>query len=291
MPPRLPAIIIRPHIRRAAGVHKGIDCRRALSSASSPATAITSPPSPEQQPPSRWVSDVRARIGRCIQFGCDAEQVRRASRVVAALATDWLPLSAGSEGFLVRERRGLEGQRVVWGEMDSFGHVNNTVYLKYAEAARANWIVSFGRHDVKNREAWSALMQPKTVGLILKSITADYKFPMTSPDTVSAYHRLSVRPEAEHTSLFLDCIILSHKHRRVAARTREEVAIYDYREARKTSLPDFALGALQESWRRQQEQAVEARQRIWDLLSEVEGLEKDTWDRADAVEDLGAAGR
>jgi hypothetical protein len=113
---------------------------------------------------------------------------------------------------------------------------------------------------------------------------------MTSPDTVSAYHRLSVRPEADHTSLFLDCFIFSHKHRRVAARTTEEVAIYDYREARKTTLPNFALGVLQDTWQRQNEQATSARQRVWDLLSEVEILEKDTWDRADAVEDLGAAG-
>jgi len=113
---------------------------------------------------------------------------------------------------------------------------------------------------------------------------------MTSPDTVSAHHRLSIRPEADHTSLFLDCLIFSHKHRRAAARTTEEVAIYDYREARKTTLPSFALSVLQDTWQRQNEQAASARQRAWDLLDEVESLEKDTWDRADAVEDLGVAG-
>jgi len=74
----------------------------------------------QQLPPSRWVSDVRARVGKCVQFGCDAEQVQRAARILDVLARDWQVLSAGSEGFLVRERRGLEGQQVVWGEMDSF---------------------------------------------------------------------------------------------------------------------------------------------------------------------------
>ena len=37
-----------------------------------------------------------------------------------ALATEWRELTAGSEGFLTGGRRGLEGQKVVWGEMDSF---------------------------------------------------------------------------------------------------------------------------------------------------------------------------
>ncbi|KAJ8125485.1 hypothetical protein O1611_g8154 [Lasiodiplodia mahajangana] len=112
---------------------------------------------------------------------------------------------------------------------------------------------------------------------------------MTAPDTISVYHRLSIPPEATHTSLILDCIILSHGHRRVAARTFEDIAIYDYRDAKKTVLPTFMLDVLQDTWRRQEEQMNWARGRIWGLLKEVERLEKETWDREDAVEDLGAA--
>ena len=36
------------------------------------------------------------------------------------LAEEWKPLTAGSEGFLSGGRRGLEGQKVVWGEQDGF---------------------------------------------------------------------------------------------------------------------------------------------------------------------------
>ncbi|KAI1809174.1 thioesterase-like superfamily-domain-containing protein [Poronia punctata] len=243
-----------------------------------------------QLPPSRWISDIRARIGKCLSFGCDVSQVRRASEILRVLANEWLSLSARSEGFLTGKMRGLESQQVVWGEMDSFGHVNNTVYNRYAESARVNWILHFAREQPKLSDRWSSLMTPNHVGLIMKSIKADFKFPMTAPDKVSAYHRLSIRPEAEHTSLFLDCAIYSHRHRRVAARTAEEVTIYDYRKASKTTLPDFALETLQDLWEKQQQQAVWARERIWTLLDEVERLEKDTWNRADAVEDLGVAG-
>ncbi|KAI0552576.1 thioesterase-like superfamily-domain-containing protein [Xylaria curta] len=242
-------------------------------------------------PPTRWVSDVRARIGKCISFGCDAAQIQRAAGILGILAREWRVLSAGSEGFLTGGRRGLENQQVVWGEMDSFGHVNNTVYFKYAESARVNWILRFASLDPKHREVWNELMKPKNIGLIMKSIKADFKFPMTAPDTISVYHRLRICPEASHTSLVLDCVILSHRHRRVAARTFEDVTIYDYRDAKKTVLPKFMLDMLRDTWRQQEEQIGWARGRIWDLLREVELLEKETWDREDAVEDMGAAAK
>jgi acyl-CoA thioester hydrolase len=31
-----------------------------------------------------------------------------------------------------------------WGDMDAFGHVNNTVYFRYMEQARIEWITSLG---------------------------------------------------------------------------------------------------------------------------------------------------
>ena len=66
------------------------------------------------------MSDLSARVGKCITFGCNEGQIARAARVVRALAEEWKPLTAGSGGFLSGGRRGLEGQKVVWGEQDSF---------------------------------------------------------------------------------------------------------------------------------------------------------------------------
>lgn len=114
---------------------------------------------------------------------------------------------------------------------------------------------------------------------------------MTAPDTVSVYHRLRIPPEPTHTSLFLDCVILSHGHRRIAARTTEDIAIYDYRVARKTTLPGFMLDTLQDTWRSQEARTEWARKRIWGLLGDVERLEKETWDRSDAVEDMGSGSK
>lgn len=32
-----------------------------------------------------------------------------------------------------------------WGDMDAFGHVNNTVYFRYLEQARIEWLETLGR--------------------------------------------------------------------------------------------------------------------------------------------------
>lgn len=71
-------------------------------------------------PSSRWLSDLLARVGKCIIFGCEPTQISRAAGVLRAVATEWRGLAAGSEGFLTGGRRGMEGQQVVWGEQDSF---------------------------------------------------------------------------------------------------------------------------------------------------------------------------
>ncbi|KAI1138523.1 thioesterase-like superfamily-domain-containing protein [Hypoxylon sp. FL0543] len=245
---------------------------------------------PPPAPPSRWYSDLKARLGKCIMFGCSREQARQAASVARALATEWRMLTAGAEGFLTGGRRGIENQQVVWGEMDSFGHVNNANYIRYAESARVNWIIHFASVDLPNSVRWRELMTPKSTGLIMKSIKAEYKFPMTYPDTISAYHKLRSLPSASDTSLVLDCVILSHNHKRVAARTEEDVVVYDYKAARKTAVPSFALDVFRDVWRRQEEEIRRARTRIWSLVRDVEALEKETWDRKDAVEDLGVAG-
>lgn len=55
-------------------------------------------------------------------------------------------------------------------------HVNNTAYIRYAEASRVNWVTHFASLDTARASAWRGLMSPRDVGLIMKSIRADYKF-------------------------------------------------------------------------------------------------------------------
>ncbi|KAK6836730.1 hypothetical protein PG987_007225 [Apiospora arundinis] len=240
-------------------------------------------------PSSRWYADLQARLGKCIIFGCSPAQVHRVAGVLGALTREWRSLSAGSEGFL--QQGGLEGQAVVWGEMDSFQHVNNAAYIRYAEASRVNWVRYFANVNPAHADDWRDLMNPRGVGLIMKSIKADYKFPVVYPDRISVYHKLRSLPSESDTSLILDCMILSHKHRRIAARTEEDVVIYDYGAGKKATMPPFVLQTFRDTWERQEGETRRARLRIQELAREVETLEKETWNREDAVEDLGAAGK
>lgn len=68
--------------------------------------------------PSRWLSDIKSRIGKCLNFGLRSAQADEAGSLLRVLVKDWRELLAGSEGFLVsKDRAGLERHQVVWGEM------------------------------------------------------------------------------------------------------------------------------------------------------------------------------
>ncbi|PGH29125.1 hypothetical protein GX50_08130 [[Emmonsia] crescens] len=179
------------------------------------------------------------------------------------------------------------------------GHVNNVSYVRYAETARVNWARNIGIHiDRANKRAWFNLLGSTGVGLILKSIKIDYKFPMTAPDKISVYNKLSHPPPApsslassSYSSFQLDVLILSEAHQRPAARCHEDIVTYDYQLRRKVkTLPPFMMDQFRKTWELQEES-----RRVWGLKvkeieDQVKRLEKSSWDRPDAVEDMGSSG-
>lgn len=64
---------------------------------------------------------------------------------------------------------------VQWGEMDAFGHVNNTVYFKYFETARLAYFNEVGVMED---------MQKDGLGPILAETSCRFKRPLKFPDTV-----------------------------------------------------------------------------------------------------------
>lgn len=114
---------------------------------------------------------------------------------------------------------------------------------------------------------------------------------MVYPDRISVYHKLRTRPESDPapTSFYLDCVVLSHRHRRISCRLEEDIVIYDYRKGSKTSMPQFMFDMFEETWKLQEQAKTRARLRISRLHEEVEQLERETWNRPDAVEDMGGS--
>lgn len=116
---------------------------------------------------------------------------------------------------------------------------------------------------------------------------------MTFPDRVTVYHKLRSLPKSDDDSFHLDVIILSEKHRCPAARCVEDIVLYDYRTARKIELGSqpFMLEAFQNTFRLQEEAKEGWRRRTVELAENVRELERESWDRPDAKEDLGSAGQ
>ncbi len=60
---------------------------------------------------------------------------------------------------------------VRWGDMDAFGHVNNTVFLRYIEDARVQWFMSLSG-------AWNN----PDIAPILAAVQMNFRRPITWPE-------------------------------------------------------------------------------------------------------------
>jgi hypothetical protein len=87
----------------------------------------------------------------------------------------------------------------------------------------------------------------------------------------------------------LDVVILSELHQRPAARSVEDIVVYDYKKAVKTPLKPFMVETLTRIWDEQEETKRTSNQQVVELLERVERLEKGTWDKEGAVEKFGTS--
>ncbi|KAG6003926.1 hypothetical protein E4U21_001605 [Claviceps maximensis] len=222
----------------------------------------------------RWLSDLQARAEALRAHPATGQD---AASTLETMSDDlnrrWLQLSAGREGFLTGERwTGLDKVAVAWGDMVC--HVNNVMYNRYAESGRVNWITSFASHaPLQERQQWLDIMSPRGIGLILRSIRTDYKLPITYPDKITVIHKLARRPTNTSTGILLDAVMYSERHRRVAARCFEDIAVYDYRAGRVSTMKPFMVDALQEVWHLQEEKRCEVEEEIGRMDRFVEEME------------------
>lgn len=175
LPLRCPAPLRPPHHLRILST--SAPNRRRFSTAQ-PLHSTPSPKAVTDSLDPRWLSTLKTRVGKCLTFGLQRPQIDEAGAILQEIALDWRDLLAGSEGFLTgKGRRGLWRHGVVWGEMDVMGHINNVMYVRYAESARVNWARNFASYiDPENAEGWNGLMGSKGKGLILRTMTTEYKF-------------------------------------------------------------------------------------------------------------------
>jgi acyl-CoA thioester hydrolase len=115
---------------------------------------------------------------------------------------------------------------VQWGDQDSFGHVNNTVYFRWFESGR---IAYFDRLGLGRALPGSGL------GPILAAINCNYRRPLGYPDTVHIGTRVT---KIGNSSLTIAHAVFSERLQVVAADGDSVVVVLDYGAQKPVRVPD-----------------------------------------------------
>ena len=113
---------------------------------------------------------------------------------------------------------------VQWGDMDSFQHVNNVMYLRWFESARIAYMERAGMME-----------RMPDVGPILARQAIDYRLPLVYPDTVQA---MATVTKLGNTSFSMGLRLVSERQGRVAAEGDAVTVLFDYRRNEKVPLWD-----------------------------------------------------
>lgn len=122
----------------------------------------------------------------------------------------------------------------LWGDQDSFGHVNNLVYLRWCETVRVEYLARIG--------FWPPL-PPAGVGPILASVACDYRRPLTHPDTILVGARVT---RIGNSSFRMQHAIVSQSLGVVAAEADSTLVALDYSQNKAVRLPEAFRRAIEE---------------------------------------------
>jgi acyl-CoA thioester hydrolase len=115
---------------------------------------------------------------------------------------------------------------VVWGEMDSYQHVNNVVYFRYFESARLEYFRRLG---------WFEYERVTGIGPILAATQARFRKPLTYPDTIWVGARV---PDLGVDRFTMHHLLVSHNLGAVAAEGQGTVVTFHYAQGKKVDIPD-----------------------------------------------------
>jgi acyl-CoA thioester hydrolase len=117
-------------------------------------------------------------------------------------------------------------QAVVWGEMDSYRHVNNVVYFRYFENARLEYL---------RRMGWPDFERETGIGPILAATQARFRRALTYPDTIAITARLGTLGNDRFT---LEHQIFSERLGEVVTTGEGTVVAFHYERGEKVAMPE-----------------------------------------------------
>ncbi len=117
--------------------------------------------------------------------------------------------------------------QVAWAEMDAFGHVNNTVHLRWFESARIRYFEQAGVATTIGSDA--------TAWPLLVHSSIDYKSKVVYPDTISVFARVT---KLGNTSFTMQYRASSKDQQQVVAEGESVVVMVDPKTGVKVPLPE-----------------------------------------------------
>ena len=121
-------------------------------------------------------------------------------------------------------------QPIRWGDMDALGHVNNTVYFRYMEQARIEWLFA----QARSHDAYAAGSGP-----VIVNASCTFEQPLVYPGDVEVRMYLGEPGRSSvgsHYEIFKD----GRRHAEGAAR----IVWIDLATGRPTALPEAIAGPL-----------------------------------------------
>lgn len=110
--------------------------------------------------------------------------------------------------------------------MDAIGHVNNTVYFRFAEQARIEWLESIGIHDIVNVEE----------GAVIVNAGCTFFKPITYPATVEV-RMLIGRPGRSSLPTFYEMRVGGEGE--LYAEGTSKIVWWNPKTGKSVPLPDF----------------------------------------------------
>ncbi len=126
-------------------------------------------------------------------------------------------------------------QAVVWGDMDSMNHVNNTKYFYYCETARIEFIrllfPNFGAEPSSGM----------TSGLALAETGCRFKVSVSYPDSL---HIGTAVSQIGTNEFWVEHAIFSEKMNLIAAQARARLVHYDFKKSQRLTFDDDLMAIL-----------------------------------------------
>ncbi|MBI3468006.1 MAG: acyl-CoA thioesterase [Planctomycetes bacterium] len=122
---------------------------------------------------------------------------------------------------------------VQWGDQDAFGHVNNTVFFRWFESARVEYLGRCGLWGKRDADG---------VGPILANISCNYRQQLTFPDTVEVSARVT---RIGRSSITMEHEVRSQKRQLLIADGSSVIVTFDYRVQQSVPVPDDIRRAIE----------------------------------------------